>query len=111
MARPDELSDPRLIPFIDRARIDCENMFEYRCPLYWGELDATGDEGVRHCNQCEHDVYLVTSEAELEERAERGECVAIVLPEELPAPEAVPSRLLRRARMARGVSPRGPAPE
>ena len=79
--------DNELIPYIDRARIDCENVFEFRCPLYWGDLEDTGDPAKRYCQQCDNHVHMVTSEAQFKTLVKRGECVAIMLADELPSPE------------------------
>ena len=87
MARPDQLADRRLRPFLDRARIDCEYVLEYRCPLYWGDLRITGDPTTRFCDQCQQNVYMVTSETEFAERVARRECIAVVMADELPTPE------------------------
>lgn len=112
MAAKDSHLDHRLRRFVDRARVDCEHLFEYRCPMYWGTLMRTDDREVRYCRECSHNVYLVTTESELAERARRGECVAIVTAAELPTPaQAVHSEF---PPMAVGrVAPRylGPAPD
>lgn len=79
-----DLSLPHIRPFIDRARIDCDKIFDYECPRKWGALEDTGSGTVRHCLECRQQVYLVTTPAELTERAERGECIAVILPEEIP---------------------------
>ncbi len=54
--------------------------------MYWAELQGTDENGVKYCGECENRVYLVTGEAELEERARRGECVAIIAAAEIPSP-------------------------
>ena len=84
MAEPHELFEGWLEDFVARARIECDQLFEYRCPLSWGNLARTADPTVRHCGECQQPVYLVTSEELLIERAERGQCAAIVLLDELP---------------------------
>jgi len=84
MAREHELFAGWLQDFVNRARIECDQFFEVRCPLAWGALEETEDPAVRRCDECKKPVYLVTSEAQLIERAERGECAAIVSFEELP---------------------------
>lgn len=84
MAQDHELFDGWLQDFVARARIECDQLFEYKCPMSWGNLAQTSDPSVRHCAECQKPVYLVTSEELLLERAERGECAAIVLLDELP---------------------------
>jgi hypothetical protein len=79
------LRDPRLRPFLDRARIDCD-LFAYKCPLSWGSLRRTGSSDVRYCYECSRNVTLVTSEAQLIQFASEGRCVAVIRSEELPDP-------------------------
>lgn len=79
-----DLSRAHVRAFVARARVDCDHVLEYQCPRYWAELDATDDPAVRLCGQCREQVYLVTGEPELSRRAERGECVAVILPQEIP---------------------------
>ena len=54
--------------------------------MYWGNLVRTDDAEVRYCGECSQNVYLVTTESELVERAQRGECVALIAAAELPTP-------------------------
>ncbi len=86
MAHPDDLQHPNLIPFVDRARIEC-GMFAFRCPEQWGALVRTDDPKKRFCGACQQNVHLVTTEAELQEKAKAKLCVAVVMAEELPDPD------------------------
>lgn len=56
--------------------IGCAAEFEFVCPRQWGELEATDQEGVRHCGECNERVYLCTSAEQLREHAEQRHCVA-----------------------------------
>lgn len=47
------------------------------CPQKWNDLNATPNEGVRHCWACDRQVYYCQSLDELRTHAERRECVAI----------------------------------
>lgn len=88
MAHPDDLQHPNLVPFVDRARIEC-GMFAFRCPEQWGALEQTHDPKKRFCGTCQKDVHLVTNEADLREKAKAKLCVAVVMMEELPDPDLV----------------------
>lgn len=91
MGLPAFLEDPRLRPYVDRARIDCDKLFEYACPMYWGGLRDLGVPTVRFCEQCRENVYFVSTDDELRDRAARGQCVAVMLEAELPDPSKVPT--------------------
>ena len=97
------LDDPRLRHFIDRARVDCDKLFEFACPMYWGGLQETDDPAVRHCDQCQQDVYFTSTAQELIERSSRGQCVAVMMESEVPdandiaeAPQRPPVMMLGR---------------
>jgi hypothetical protein len=53
---------------------NCE--FSYKCPLEWVYLTQTDDDMVRYCTSCEKNVHFVTTQAELNEMASLGKCVA-----------------------------------
>lgn len=59
------------------AREEPEVRFAFSCPRAWEMLDPTGVPNVRHCTTCATDVHLSRSRAEAEERARRGECIAV----------------------------------
>jgi hypothetical protein len=56
---------------------NCER-FRYRCPKRFASLSGTEDPMVRFCAECQQRVYYCRTEAELEARAEKGECVAFM---------------------------------
>ena len=51
---------------------------KFKCPKTWAQLSETESSEIRFCSHCENDVYLVRSEAELAEHAQKGRCVAIL---------------------------------
>ena len=63
------------------SNISCTDMFTFACPMRWGSLERTADNEVRHCNQCQRNVYLVANEKEFENRSQTGDCVAYIPPE------------------------------
>jgi hypothetical protein len=64
------------------AEIDnCEPRFRYQCPRQFALLIATDDPSRRYCDQCQKDVTFCRTNAEVNERAARGECIAIFDPE------------------------------
>jgi hypothetical protein len=74
---------------------DCERMLRVHCPWRWEKLDRTSHEDVRHCRECDRDVYLSRTSPDSVGHGERGRCAAI--PEKLsrvgmkgePSPEEV----------------------
>ena len=110
MSLPRILRDPRLSHFAERARVDCGKLFEYACPLYWGGLQPTDDPAVRHCDQCNENVYFTDTADEFIERASRGQCVAVLSDAEAPRVEDLPDesqQFLTLGRLIRPPSSRG----
>jgi len=74
---------------------DCQRMLRVRCPWSWEKLDRTPQDEVRHCRECDRDVYRCRTPADFIAHGERGRCVAI--PDDLspgmhlgePSPEVV----------------------
>lgn len=60
-------------------------MFRKRCPQTWQILDSTPVADVRHCRECDRDVYLCRTPADFVAHGELGHCVAI--PDDLLSPE------------------------
>jgi hypothetical protein len=56
---------------------NCTWEFAFQCPRHWNGLHETDDPGVRMCESCLEKVHLCCTEAEVEERSRRGECVAL----------------------------------
>ncbi|WHZ15044.1 MAG: hypothetical protein OJF52_001885 [Nitrospira sp.] len=59
----------------EEARISCR--FRFKCPQTWNRLQATDVEGVRHCPECERDVYLAMTEEDFRRHSEEGLCIAV----------------------------------
>jgi hypothetical protein len=57
-------------------------MLRKNCPQSWQFLASTPVADVRHCRECDRDVYLCLTPAEFVTHGELGRCVAI--PENLP---------------------------
>ena len=51
---------------------------EVVCGRQWADLDATEEDGIRFCKDCEQAIFLATTPAELRVAAEKGVCVYIV---------------------------------
>ena len=56
---------------------EVESKFKFVCPKTWGALKATGEEGVRFCDECSKTVYLCSSDEELQNCATKGQCAAL----------------------------------
>ena len=56
---------------------NCENAFEFECPMKWAELTSTEQQGVRHCNKCDQLVHLCTTPEDFVKHGNTGNCVAI----------------------------------
>ena len=59
----------------DEGRISCE--FRFKCPRRWDRLQLTSLEGVRHCFECDRDVYLALIEEDFRQHADGGRCIAV----------------------------------
>ncbi len=64
----------------DEARIRCR--FAFICPQLWKQLEPTAQASVRHCFQCNRDVYLAVTESELKRHSKDGHCIAVPLARE-----------------------------
>ncbi len=60
---------------------NCPVTFEFQCPKDWDQLDATNVPNVRHCTQCNENVFFCESDDETLARAKNGQCVARRMPE------------------------------
>lgn len=52
-------------------------VFAFACDKKWRHLSITAIENVRHCADCNKDVFLCHTNAELEESARLNRCVAV----------------------------------
>ena len=59
----------------EKARISCR--FSFKCPRSWDRLQPTAEEGVRHCHECDRDVHLALSDADVRRFSEQGRCIAV----------------------------------
>ena len=59
----------------DEGQISCE--FRFKCPRQWDRLQPTALEGVRHCFECDRDVYLALTKEDFRRHADGGRCIAV----------------------------------
>lgn len=59
----------------EKAWISCE--FRFKCPQVWDRLLPAAGEGVRHCLECERDVYLALTEEDVRKHSDEGRCIAV----------------------------------
>lgn len=59
----------------EEARISCR--FSFKCPRSWDRLQPAAKEGVRHCHECDRDVHLALTEADVRRHSEEGRCIAV----------------------------------
>jgi hypothetical protein len=55
--------------------------FSFECPRLWSAMEETPSPKERTCRTCERSVHLVDSQAEWDAHAQRGDCVAVELPD------------------------------
>lgn len=67
----------------EEARIRCE--FRFKCPQVWDRLRKTAVEGVRHCPECNRDVYLALTKEDVREHSDEGRCIAVPVLQKNPA--------------------------
>ncbi len=67
----------------EEARIRCE--FRFKCPQVWDRLRTTAVEGVRHCPECNRDVYLALTEEDVRKYSDEGRCIAVPVLQKNPA--------------------------
>jgi hypothetical protein len=56
-------------------------VFSQECPRQWEELVPTEHASVRHCGQCDQDVYLCSTDDETLRHARAGHCIAKAIPD------------------------------
>ncbi len=59
----------------EEVRISCD--FSFQCPKRWERLSPTDHDGIRHCPECNRDVYLALTEEVFRQHASEGLCVAV----------------------------------
>ena len=60
---------------------NCGDQFKFICPKKWDQLQATGEEGVRHCGACNQDVFYCRTDEETIRHAKAGHCIARETPD------------------------------
>jgi hypothetical protein len=60
----------------DTAIRNCR--FAFRCDKQWHDLTETTFQEVRFCSDCERDVFLCTTDAQLSEAVRLNRCIALV---------------------------------
>ena len=70
----------------------CE--MEVECHVHWEKLKPTDDPRIRSCESCRKDVHLVATQDELDEAAERGNCVTFIKSPIEELPESMRDQLL-----------------
>lgn len=53
-------------------------VFQFECRENWEDLDETAGENIRHCGQCDRNVYLAQNAEGFAENAKKGNCVYAV---------------------------------
>ncbi len=76
----------------DEGQIRCR--FEFTCPRQWSRLQPTDKDDVRHCSECNRDVHLALSEADVRRHREQGHCIAVPVVREDEAADADEPRWL-----------------
>jgi hypothetical protein len=54
--------------------------FAYKCSAKWEDLQETGDEFIRFCDDCEKEVYFCDSDDTLVSLVRLNRCIAILKP-------------------------------
>jgi len=62
-----------------KSRWVVECTFRYRCPRQWERLVPTTDPDIRHCGQCDRDVYFCDDERAFMAHVRAGHCIATLL--------------------------------
>ncbi len=58
--------------------IQCEKKFKFKCPNDWYAMDETNNARIRHCQECDKDVYFCVDAAEILKAKTEGLCVGFV---------------------------------
>lgn len=75
---PKSVTVPKTITAPDSLFIrNCRIRFRYQCPKTWEQLPPGADMAIRHCEQCQKDVFLCRSPDEWEAHSKAGHCVAL----------------------------------
>lgn len=77
---------------------NCENAFEFLCPLKWESLVSTESPDIRYCGVCSQNVYLCETPREFVSQGNLGRCVGI-------RKEVTPTEAFPRYFMGRRMAP------
>lgn len=58
----------------EQVFLNCEMALE--CPKNWFELDPTASPNVKHCNTCNQNVHLCTTQEDVDKAIEDLRCIA-----------------------------------
>ena len=80
----DSIPDDNLRAILDKVKADsstrrvrnCRSAF--KCDKAWDELEPTRTSGVRHCDDCDNEVFLCDTIAEICTATKEGKCVAVM---------------------------------
>ena len=61
---------------------NCNVSFEFVCPLTWDKLNATEDNNIRFCGECQRQVFFCSMDEETITHARAGDCIAREMPED-----------------------------
>jgi uncharacterized protein (TIGR02996 family) len=85
---------------------DCGTRFRLECPKRWDRLHPTPEDRVRFCATCQRRVHYCDTIANANERAQRGECIAVgTQVERKPLDLAIPLKLGHIASIAQEIGP------
>ena len=59
----------------DEVQIRCR--FQFTCPQQWSRLQPTEKDDERDCAECDRDVHLALTEADVWRFSEQGRCIAV----------------------------------
>lgn len=62
---------------LDCSRVEECITFTFECPQRWDTLQITDTEAVRHCSECDQEVYYCHNVSEACDHAAAGHCVAV----------------------------------
>ena len=72
-----------------KSYVDIRNCtFGFKCNQKWGDLHKRKEKNIKYCHECEREVYLIETNAELAHAIKFNHCVAIkVRHDEIPQPK------------------------
>lgn len=86
----------------ERTVRTCPIRMKFTCPRTWEGLQPTADSDIRHCGQCNRDVYFCRTDEETLHHARAGHCIA----REEPHSDEMPRIMLGQPEVIPEVTPR-----